>query len=411
MKAFYALLICCSLSLQARAQATSPEIYSWHLNTTGATGYNGITADVQRVQYSENYVYVSCSDIPSYTIGPWPGNPNTPQNQGHTFKIPRHPQKNSGTQTATALGHIGVWSNGVSIFNSKDAMSYQNRNIWHQNAVVVEAPSFDACLGHPAPNSEYHHHQNPICLYQADITKHSPIIGYAFDGYPIYGAYGYATIDGTGGIRRMRSSYQLRTISQRTTLPDGSALQTAQYGPDVSTTYPLGYYIEDFEYAAGTGDLDEHNGRYCVTPEYPQGTYAYFVTIDAEGHSAYPYVIGETYYGVVQAGNVGPGSGHVTVDETVTDYTGAAGVDDNAMDAGIQVTMLPHERSIIVRAVGGMSEELSATVVNMVGVEVRTATNGRNQLRVDVTSLPKGFYLIRVTTLLGTFVRTVQIVE
>jgi hypothetical protein len=411
MKVFYSLLFYCALSLHAQAQTITPEIYSWHLNMAGATGYNGIIADVQRVQYSDNFVYVSCSDIPSYTIGPWPGNPNTPSNQNHLFKFPRHPQKNTGTLTATALGHIGLWSNGVSIFNSKDAMSYQNRNIWHQNAVVVEGPSFDECLGHPTQNGEYHHHQNPICLYQADETQHSLIIGYAFDGYPIYGAYGFATIYGTGGIRRMRSSYQLRDITQRTTLPDGTTLQAAQYGPEVSTTYPLGYYIEDYEYVDGSGDLDLHNGRLGVTPEYPQGTYAYFVTVDADGKSAYPYVIGETYYGVVQAGNVGPGSGHVTVDETVTDYTGASGVDEKTHEDGILVTLDPLNDVLSVRVAGGMSKELTATLVNIVGEEVRGIANGRNQLQFDVSTLPKGYYLVRVTTRNGTVVRAVQIVK
>ena len=52
--------------------------------------------------------------------------------------------------------------------------------------------SFDDCLGHPAPNGEYHLHVNPTCLYDdSDDQNHSPIIGYAFDNFPIYGAYGY----------------------------------------------------------------------------------------------------------------------------------------------------------------------------------------------------------------------------
>jgi len=300
----------------------TPDIYAWKLNTTGATGFNNLPADVQQVRYSSNYVYINCSDVPSYTIGPWPNNPNTVTNQDFVFKIRRNPTQNTGTQTATGLGHIGVWINGVSIFNPKDAMSYNNQGIWNQNAVIVEAPSFDACLGHPPQSGEYHHHQNPHCMYDAVPADHSAILGFAFDGFPVYGPYAYANTNGTGNITRMKSSYRKRSITQRHTLPDGTVLQPSQYGPNVTGQYVLGYYIEDYEYVNELGHLDDHNGRFCVTPEYPNGIYAYFVTIDSLGNSEYPYVIGPTYFGVLETINVGPGSGHATISEPVTSYTG-----------------------------------------------------------------------------------------
>ena len=53
-----------------------------------------------------------------------------------------------------------------------------------------------------------------------------------------------------------------------------------------------GVYIDDYYYESGLGSLDEYNGRYCVTPEYPNGTYAYFMTIDDELEPVFPYVIG-----------------------------------------------------------------------------------------------------------------------
>ncbi len=274
------------------------------------------------VQYSSNWVYVTCTCIPGYDIGPWAGNPNIPANQNFLFRITRTPQQNTGALVNTPLGHIGTWSNGVSIFNAKDAMSYNNQGIWNQNAIIVEGASFDTCLGHPAPNGEYHHHLHPKCLYnENDNSIHAPIIGYAFDGFPIYGAFGYANTNGTGGITRMRTSYRLRNISARTTLPDGTALNANQYGPAINSFYPLGYYIEDFEYVISLGDLDEHNGRFCITPDYPSGTYAYFVTVDSLLQGEYPYTLGPQYYGTVPSGNTGPGSGHNVITETVTVYT------------------------------------------------------------------------------------------
>jgi hypothetical protein len=304
------------------AQSLGPDVTSWLINPGGETGYRGIPSNVQKVQYSSSNVYVSCTCIPGYDVGPWAGNPNTPANQNFVFRLTRTPQPNTGAAVVTPLGHVGVWSNGVSIFNARDARSYNNADVWHQNAIVVEGGSFDTCLGHPAPNGEYHHHLNPRCLYDdGDSARHSPIIGYAFDGYPIYGAYGYRNADGSGGVTRMRSGYRVRAIGERTTLPDGTGLAQAQWGPAVGAQYPLGYYTEDFEYVAGLGDLDEHNGRVCVTPEYPNGTYAYFVTLDESGVPAYPYTLGPTYYGLLPAGNTGPQSGHNTPGEAVTTYT------------------------------------------------------------------------------------------
>lgn len=311
----------------AHAQRLGPDVTSWILNTTGATGHDNIPSNVQQVRYSDANVYVSCTCIPGYDIGPWPGNPNQARNQNFVFKITRTPQRNTGAPIQTPLGHIGVWTNGVSIYNAKDARSYNNANIWYQNAIIVEGPSFDTCLGHPAQNGEYHHHLNPHCLYDdRDSSRHSPLIGYAFDGYPIYGAFGFRNPDGSGGIARMRSSYRLRSITARQSRPDGTMLQPSQYGPAISAQYPLGYYIEDYEYVQGHGDLDEHNGRMTITPEYPEGTYAYFVTLDEGGEAAYPYVLGPTYYGTVPAGNTGPGSGHNTPSEPVITYT-LSGVD------------------------------------------------------------------------------------
>lgn len=291
-------------------QAQTPEVTSWKINTTGATGYNNFLTNVQSVAYTTTDVYVKCTSVPEYTIGPWQSNPNTPAQQNFTFKITRAPQKNTGNPVQTPLGHTGVWSNGVSIFNAKDGMTYMNQGRWNRDALFWEGISFDNCLGHPAPGGEYHHHVNPRCVYDdTDSTHHSPIIGYAFDGYPIYGAYGYANTNGTGAIARMRTSFVVTTATTRAN------------GPAMSAQYPAGCFIEDYSYVAGSGDLDDHNGRFCVTPEYPNGTYAYFVTIDAQRKPVYPYGPGPTYYGVVQAGNTGPGSGRNTVPANAVVYT------------------------------------------------------------------------------------------
>jgi len=311
------------------AQLT-PDVTSWIINTTNAVGYANIPSNVQTVQYSVTQVYVSSTCIPGYSIGPWNANPNVPVNQNFVYKITRSPQQNLNNPIATGLGHIGVWSNGVSVFNFKDGMSYNNAGVWNRNALYYEGASFDACLGHPAPNGEYHNHVNPTCLYNdADSLNHSPIIGYAFDGFPIYGAYAYTNVNGTGSIKRMKSSYWLSTNTTRTN------------GPAVNAQYPAGCYCEDYTYIPVLGDLDEHNGRFCITPDYPNGTYCYFVTIDAQLYPTFPFVLGPTYYGTVPAGNLGPNGGHNVINEPTTFYTGTTAVNDN-LDYPIKFKIMPN---------------------------------------------------------------------
>jgi hypothetical protein len=303
------LLALSGLALAGNAQL-GPAVTSWSLNLNNQTGYNNLPSNVQQVQYSTNNVYVSCSCIPGYAIGPWNGNPNVASNQNFVYKITRNPVPNTGSLTTVGLGHSGVWINGVSIFNVSDGMSYNNAGVWNRNAYFWEGASFDNCLGHPQQSGEYHHHVSPKCLYDYTNTAvHSPIIGYAFDGYPVYGAFAYTFTNGTGPIKRMQSSYSTTTTTTRTN------------GPSVSGTYPVGCFMEDYVYTAGSGDLDDHNGRWCVTPEYPGGTYAYFATLDASLTPQFPYTMYKTYYGTVQSGNTGPSGGHVTISESVTTYS------------------------------------------------------------------------------------------
>lgn len=217
--------------------------------------------------------------------------------------------------------------------------------IWRRNAAFGEVQTFDSCLGHQPGNGTYHYHVNPVCLRaqlgdnvilvknsrvgafyqeQASGFKHSPILGWAQDGYPIYGPYGYSDpTNPASAVRRMVSSFQLRNITTRTSLPAWSLpnhtavsqqLTSSQYGPAVSGAFPLGRYLEDYDYSSGLGDLDQYNGRTTVTPDFPKGTYAYFVTIDASGNPAFPYVLSGQYYGSATAAQV------QSVTGTVADY-------------------------------------------------------------------------------------------
>jgi hypothetical protein len=135
----------------------------------------------------------------------------------------------------------------------------------------------------------------------SDSSSHSPLLGFMFDGYPIYGPFGYSSANiSTSSIKRMKSGFSLRSITTRTSFSNGITFTSSDsYGPAVSSDFPLGSFLEDYEWKSTNGDLDQYNGRWCVTPEYPSGTYAYFVTTTDSGAPAYPFTIGPYYYGVV----------------------------------------------------------------------------------------------------------------
>ncbi len=347
------VLRCCTANAQ-----TEPNITSWLINTTNIMGHHyvsanptpiqdAVLANVQNVKYSASWVYVTTNGIPSYITGPYlDGNPSVATSQNAIFRFPRVPVQNTGTPTATTGGDIGNFINGVALFDYRDGVSWKfstnalaggplggtGDGVWNRDAVVAERVGFDCAKGHPAMGN-YHHHQNPsafsldivpistVCsvyaadgLYTIDSTRHSPLLGFAWDGFPIYGAYGFANADGTGGLKRILSSYQLRNITVRTHYADGTNVTD---GPVVNATYPLGLFREDYEFITHAEPyyLDVHNGRFCVTPEYPGGTYAYFCTVNANWNSAYPYCVGPTFYGVKSAAKV------ASVSEAVTTYT------------------------------------------------------------------------------------------
>jgi hypothetical protein len=350
------------------------------------------------------------------------GNPSLAQNQNAIFKISLNPVQNTGNPTNTNGGNIGIFINGVALFDYRDGVSWKNATntiaggplggmgdgVWNRDAVPAEKAGFDCAKGHPAMGN-YHHHQNPsafnldltvisnICdiyaadgLYLINAAQHAPLIGYSYDGFPIYGAYGYANTDGTGGITRMKSSYQLRNITTRTTYANGTSVTA---GPPVSTTYPLGYFREDYEYIAQTGQdyLDSHNGRFCVTPEYPNGIYCYFATIDANWNSAYPYVVGPTFYGTKTGSKV------TTISETVTTYNPSNGLaEQTAVD--VKVFPNPSNDVLIVQLSDLIVSDVPVYLIDMNGkiISEKTIAQGSTIAYFDVSTLYAGNYLIKI---------------
>jgi hypothetical protein len=436
---FMALLV---LSVDAQ---TNPAITSWIINKDGTKGrhyakgnstpiQDNDSVNVQTVLYSANNVYIRTKGIPAYITGPFmDGNPSQATSQSAIFKFTLNPVKNSGTAKATTGGNIGVFINGVALFDYRDGVAWNpSTNAlcggpgnppcpggagaamdWNRDAILAEKAGFDCSKGHPAMGN-YHHHQNPsafkldkkvistICnlydadgLYVIDSTKHSPLIGFAYDGFPIYGAYGYKNTDGIGGITRIKSGYQLRNISVRNT---NSAGQSVTSGPNVSTTYPLGYFREDYEFIAHPSDpdyLDASNGRFCVTPEYPNGIYAYFATVDANWNSAYPYVVGPTFYGVYSNAKV------TSISESVTEYKpSTAAINQDIKVREWSVFPNPGNEFIAVQFVGLNRDKIVLQLMSTNGklIQQTTVEPGMTTAWFDVRTLYSGTYSIRATS-------------
>jgi YHYH protein/Secretion system C-terminal sorting domain len=416
---------------------TNPAITSWLQNTTKLGTYyvsgnstaisNNILVNCQKVEYSATSVYVSTKGIPAYPVGPYlDRNPNQAGDQNAIFKFPLNPVVNSGTKTATSGGNIGVFINGVALFDYRDGVSWSfsldkqqggpsggmGDGVWNRDAIIAERAGFDCAKGHPA-GTNYHHHQNPsafkldlavlstVCnlydsdgLYKIDTTKHSPLVGFAYDGFPIYGACGYKNVDATGGIVRMKSSYQLRNITTRTVWADGTDVLD---GPPVNATYPLGFFREDYEYVARAGQadyLDIHNGRFCKTPEYPNGIYCYFATVDAKFNSTYPYVVGPTFYGVRTNAKV------PNITETVTNYVKTTPTTEADL-ANLSINIFPNPTADLIAIQMGdlVKDDYTIELIDLKGSVLQTTqiNKGSTIAYFDTQSLYAGTYLVKIS--------------
>lgn len=140
--------------------------------------------DNVKVTFTDTDMIVESDGIPNHPHGDFPNadNPNTIRKQNYKFYIPLHPQK-ADKPTPTPFGPIGVAVNGIPFYNQ------YNR----EGGDAVQLEKFDSCCGHPDERGRYHYHKYPVCVkspFKDSEGKHSPLIGYAFDGFAIYGPNG-----------------------------------------------------------------------------------------------------------------------------------------------------------------------------------------------------------------------------
>lgn len=147
------------------------------------------------LSFTKTHLVVRSHNLPNHPTAVFPdvaraldGNPHSIREQNQTFYLPLEPKENRQHRALTGAenryvmnpGPIGVAVNGVVFFDPYDADAVPA--LWR----------LDRCCGHPSPMSQYHYHKYPVCVkspWVDDGKSHSPLIGFAFDGFPVYGPY------------------------------------------------------------------------------------------------------------------------------------------------------------------------------------------------------------------------------
>ena len=276
--------------------------------TANATSFIGTTDGLHLNERTDaantiTYVNVTTNNILNHDIGTFPISNSTAfvedKESKYVIKVTDdatngnyYSQANTTLATAysgattTGNTHIGIAVNGALVFNNDTGVAIDSSDNWHYNAIFRNEVGRDSAGGNPDSNNRYGYVQpspQTVGLAEWSSSSHSPIVGWAFDGLPIYGPYGYTDrLDNTSAIKRLESGYSLRTESRDT------------YALGVGGL-PTGEFVEDYVWDSATGDLDQFNGRFMVTPEYPSGVWAYVATIDSTGQPAYPYTTGPKF--------------------------------------------------------------------------------------------------------------------
>jgi hypothetical protein len=229
---------------------------------------------------------VTGNGIPDHDVGTFP-NPNCPNSiaaQNLSASMTLTPV-NTGTATNLGIGPVGIALNGVKFDpgtagtctesgSTTSCSLIGDTGTWHIEALGQTSFDFgvDVNNAHVQPDGTYHYHGMPVGFLSKHDAGFAPVlVGFALDGFPVYARYGYSSaMDATSPVKVMLGSYELKST------PDA--------GRPPTSTYPMGAFTEDYAYVAGSGDLDECNGRVDVTPEFPAGIYHYYIT------DTYPFI-------------------------------------------------------------------------------------------------------------------------
>ena len=224
---------------------------------------------------------LTANGIPDHPIGTFPNsaNPNTISARSVSASYTLTPSEaNRATTLGGPAGTIAYVLNGVKVdagtggtCNDTGSTCDLGGRVGNWNIEALGQTSFnfgtDQNNAHVQPDGQYHYHGIPeeFVNKRGGNSSKMTLIAWAADGFPIYARYGYSEAnDAASPLKSMTGSFQY--------------VSTVSASRPAVTTYPLGTFVQDWTYVAGSGDLDECNGRFGVTPEFPNGIYHYYAT-------------------------------------------------------------------------------------------------------------------------------------
>ena len=221
-----------------------------------------------KIEVRGEYRVIEANGIADHEAGRFPnrGNPNPIWEQNYKFQVPAKP-KSSGAFSLVRRGMLfGVAINGVPFDpGTAEFWNFDPNSGWNYEALSGKIwLGTDSSNAHVQPNGAYHYHGVPVKLIERlGGPDKFVLVGWAADGFPIYGPVAPENAnDPRSKPKKLKSSYRLKTGNR----PNGPG------GPYDGT------FVEDYEYVKGLGDLDEGNGRFGKTPDFPESTYYYVLT-------------------------------------------------------------------------------------------------------------------------------------
>lgn len=356
--------------------------------------YNNDSTHSVCIDTSDNVIIIHSNNIPNHAWGTWPsGNPVNAQD--FTYNVCINPQKSStptsiydnpsNTNGCTQYTLVGVGLNGI-FYAGWGARWFVNPNTQQENLNWNVEPSamfnMDFNTAHSNSDGEYHYHGTPFVYLQDSLqingSTHSPLIGYAADGFPIYYKYAYTdAMNPNSGLSSFTSGYTLKSGNRPgngITAPDG--------------TYD-GLYVEDYEYSANNWPLDDCNGRFGVTPEYPNGTYYYMIT---DNWPYYP----RCFYGTVidNSFRIGPNCPSSTAD---IDCSPAVHTDIPLIE-NINLSIFPNPTGAKI-SITTNNSEIKINAISLYDINGKVYYHSKSTFKdIDLTQLPNGNYFIQITS-------------
>jgi hypothetical protein len=266
------------------------EIYNEDESVAAYSSYSWSSDGIDRI--------LNGNGIPNHEVGtfPNPNNPNTIREQNVSKRFTLCPSiinesglEQIGPALAIAYALNSVKFDPATAGRCNDAGECslaQGQGNWNIEALGHDSFDFgdDMNHAHVQPTGEYHYHGMPELLIEFLGKQNGmTLVGWAADGFPVYARYGYSDPNNPDSpVKPLLPSYRLKSQvdSKRPLVLTALIGGPGQGTTNPNTPIPMGAFTQDFEYVEGLGDLDECNGRFGVTPEFPKGIYYYVVTDD-----------------------------------------------------------------------------------------------------------------------------------